>query len=135
MTDHAAKRRLRMLYRSIPPAQPCVAGCSDCCGPVPWAPAELERVKAQIPLTARWIDLFGQRVLQDPLTHKCPFASTEGCRVYDRRPFMCRLFASAADTRLRCPHGCNAKRPLSLFEATNLTNKYVAEQMSTTEKL
>lgn len=116
-----------MLYRDIPPASPCVAGCSDCCGPVPWAPAELERVQAQIPLTARWIDLFGERVLEEPATGKCPFASTEGCGVYDRRPFMCRLFASAADTRLQCPHGCSAKRPLSRLATAKLSDAYRAE--------
>lgn len=134
MTGHAAQRRLRMLYRDIPPAKPCVAGCNDCCGPVVWAPAELEQVQAQIPLTARWIELFGERALEEPATGKCPFASTEGCRVYDRRPFVCRLFASAADTRLQCPHGRNAKRPLSRLATAKLTDKY-REEWPHTEKL
>jgi hypothetical protein len=41
-----------MIYRNIPAASPCAAGCSDCCGPVPWSPAELARVT--VPVSAEW---------------------------------------------------------------------------------
>lgn len=126
MTDKAAKRDLRMLYRDIPPTSPCKPGCSDCCGPVPWSEAEIARVAADIPPIAEWIEIMGARGLLNPLTGKCPFASAEGCQVYDRRPFMCRLFAtSIEETRLRCPHGCAPKKPLSGRQAAALTDRYI----------
>jgi len=125
MSDSAARRRLRMIYRKIPASPPCIPGCTDCCGPVPWAPDELARVQADIPLTAEWIEIDGHTALMDPVTMKCPFASAErGCAVYERRPFMCRIFGAAADLRLKCPHGCNAKRPLSILAAVKLTDLY-----------
>ncbi len=129
MSDTASRRRMRMLYRKIPASPPCIPGCTDCCGPVPWAPEELARVQADIPLTAERIEINGVPALVDPATGKCPFASAErGCAVYERRPFMCRIFASAADLRLTCPHGCNANRPLSIIQAVRLTNDYRKEE-------
>ena len=120
MTD----RDLRMVYRDIPSAgMRCKSGCSDCCGPVPWSDAEIARVA--VPLHAEWIDLFGVRALQDPLTGKCPFVTPAGCAVYDRRPFMCRLFGSTpSEPRLACPHGCRPSRTLTAPQAAALTCRY-----------
>jgi Fe-S-cluster containining protein len=132
--DRAAKRRLRMIYREIPLSPPCIPGCIDCCGPVPWSAEELARVEADIPLFVEWFEINGAPALLNPVTGKCPFASTErGCAVYERRPFMCRIFASAADLRLTCPHGCNAKRPLSILAAVKLTDRYREEEAAEAE--
>ena len=118
-------RELRMIYRDIPATSPCKTGCSDCYGPVPWSDEELARVKADVPGTSQWIEIGGVKGLLNPLTGKCPFASAEGCKVYDRRPFMCRLFATAIeDTRLRCPHGVRPERPLSAVKARAITDRY-----------
>ncbi len=118
-------RELRLVYRDIPATSPCKAGCSDCCGPVPWNDEELARVKDDVPPIAQWLDLGPVRGLFNPLTGKCPFASADGCKVYDRRPFMCRLFAtSLEDTRLSCPHGTRPERPLSAVKARTITDRY-----------
>ena len=124
MTDRAH----RMLYREIPQTSPCKAGCGNCCGPVPWSDAEFDLVRAQVPISAEWIVLpNGTRALMDPTTGMCPFlAANGGCGVYDRRPFMCRIFAASAETVLTCPHGTAAKRPLSERRTCDLTEKYAA---------
>ena len=128
MTTSASKlpRELRMIYREIPATSSCKSGCSDCCGPVPWSPAEVSRIITDIPLGSEWIEVAGVRALMNPATGKCSFASTDGCKVYDRRPFMCRLFATSIEsTRLRCPHGVRPAHPLSAHKAAALTNKYI----------
>jgi Fe-S-cluster containining protein len=128
MSDPAARRRLRMLYRKIPSSGPCLAGCIDCCGPVAWSFEEFERVRHDLPLHAEWVTIRGASALLDPTTMRCPFASVEhGCKVYERRPFICRMYASVEDTRMRCPHGCNAKRPLEIANAVRLTRSYQRE--------
>ena len=122
-------RHLRMAYRDIP-TMTCRAGCSDCCGPVPWNDAELARVAADVPIHAKEINLRGGiRVLQDQITGGCPFVRRDGaansCAVYERRPFMCRLFGTApADAGLRCPHGCAPARALTPAAAAALTHKH-----------
>lgn len=120
-------RPLRMLYREIPATSPCRAGCSDCCGPVPWSAEEFARVEADLPLGSRRIHLFGSDTVENAATGKCAFASPVGCLVYDRRPFMCRLFGAARGAPgLECPHGVRAARPLSAAHADALTDRYRA---------
>jgi Fe-S-cluster containining protein len=122
-----SKRALRMLYREIPATSACRAACMDCCGPVPWSDAEFARVKSDVPATAAWIEVQGVRAMIDALSQRCPFASPTGCKVYDRRPFMCRLFGAANDPQLTCPHGCKAVNPLSARAARALTERYKRE--------
>lgn len=125
MNEQDGRRRLRMIYREIPIASGCRPGCSECCGPVPWSPVELERIKDKIPPLSQWVVMLGEKVLQNPLTGACPFVSADGCTVYSDRPFMCRIYASSSDNRLTCPHGCRAKRPLSITQAAKLTVRYI----------
>lgn len=118
-------RALRMLYRQIPATSPCRAGCMDCCGPVPWSAEEFARVAADLPMGSQRVDLFGVDGLENPVTGRCPFASPQGCRVYDRRPFMCRLFGSTKGAPLlACPHGVKAHAPLTVTRADVLTHEY-----------
>jgi hypothetical protein len=123
----ATNRTLRMIYREIPPASPCKPGCFDCCGPVPWMPAERARIEADIPLDAEWISVMGVPALRSTKTGICPFASADGCKVYERRPYMCRVFASSSVPCLQCPHGCAAKRPLGTMATDALTDRYRRE--------
>ena len=118
MTDRAH----RMIYREIPVTPGCKIGCNDCCGPVPWSANELSQVT--MPITAVKIAVGSKTVWMDPATEMCPMLGPKGCTVYDRRPFMCRLFAAADVSRLKCPHGCNALKPLSARKASALTTAY-----------
>ena len=118
-------RALRMLYRGIPPTSACVAGCIGCCGAVPWSAEEFARVQPDLPLGSRMTTLFGRVTVENPATGKCAFASPAGCRVYDRRPFMCRLFGAVAEEpMLACPYGVRAARPLSPRQAAALRDRY-----------
>lgn len=105
----------------------CRRGCSDCCGPVPWSPAEWARVERDLPAAAQVRDIGdGWRVAFNPLTRKCPFAGAAGCAVYDRRPFLCRLFGTARDPLLACPRDCGPERPLTAAAAARLAERYDA---------
>lgn len=124
-------RALRMIYREIPATSACRAGCTDCCGPVPWSAEEFARVEADLPPGARPTEVFGIPSVENPATGRCAFASPLGCMVYDRRPFMCRLFGAANQAALTCPHGVRAKRPLSAAQASALTARYLQQPRQT----
>lgn len=60
-------------------------------------------------------------------TVTCAFVGDDGCcSVYDRRPFVCRLFGTSDDHRLRCPHGCGPKRKLTKAQSDARTEEYMA---------
>ena len=116
------ERTLRLLYRDIPTFS-CRPGCTDCCGPVPWSPEELARI--DVPIGAEWVEIKGVRALTVVDALRCPFAQGGRCVVYDRRPFMCRLFGSVAgEPRLTCPHGCHPGKPLTATRAASLADQY-----------
>jgi hypothetical protein len=114
---------LAELYALIP-AVDCIPGCTDCCCVIP-LPLREER------------EAFGPFVLgnhngvQFSEAHHCPNAD-EGCKIHDKRPFMCRLFGTVDNqhprahkaTQLLCPHGRTAKRPISPERAKQLTLWY-----------
>jgi Fe-S-cluster containining protein len=117
-------RDLRKLYRECPPMR-CNAGCFDCCGPVPWHPDELARVKDRVPAEGvRMRHVGGGWHLMAGSDGMCPFASSAGCAVYDDRPLMCRLFGTARDKQIACPHGCRPARPISDAKAAEIRDRY-----------
>ena len=104
----------RTLYNRIP-HMTCKAGCSDCCGPVPVDQWE-----------ARRLGISGPTTPVKPGTLTCAFVCDDGgCTVYSKRPYICRLFGSADDPRLSCPHGCTARKPLTVVQADELTKRYM----------
>lgn len=124
-TSTRLPRQQRMLYREIPDMT-CRPGCSDCCGPVPWSPAEIARVADVIPPGAAYETVRGISILVDTMNPlRCPFVGPQGgCTVYERRPFTCRLFGTApAEPRLRCPHGCRPRRVLTTLQAADLRRR------------
>lgn len=100
-------------FRDRIPVMKCKPGCHDCCGPVPWSVEEWKRVV----LKKR-----GETVV-------CPYAGQDGCRVYEDRPVVCRLFGTVADPRFRCPHGCgpDGKKMLSAEDGRQLLDEYFRE--------
>lgn len=107
----SAASKLDDLYRQIPSFD-CKPGCSDCCGPVPLAKVEWQRVK-----------LAKRNVGIDCLT--CDYLVDGKCSVYADRPFLCRLFGATADAKLACHHGCGPAKPLTIKQANTLTAKYM----------
>jgi len=104
------KISLQDLYWGIPDVK-CVPGCHACCGPVPFAVAELEACGLER------VDYKGS---------KCTLLGPEGCTVYSTRPFMCRIFGASQDRALRCPHADPSKRSdlLSVRDTQILVRKY-----------
>ncbi len=100
----SAIQEIRKLYERIPSFQ-CVPGCTDCCGPVPWAKSEWAQVKDK--RKAKSINC-------------CPYASSAGCDCYEYRPLICRLFGAADHPLLTCPHGCGPKEKLTDSEAREM---------------
>lgn len=105
------------LYNQIPSFS-CKPGCTDCCGPVPFAKKELDA----IPKNKR----SGFRpAVEIADSASCKFVCNGGCGIYEQRPFICRLFGATDDPRLRCPHGAGPAQPLTSKKADELTRSYM----------
>jgi hypothetical protein len=98
---------IQALYRQIP-GFTCNPGCTDCCGPVPWAKSEWDNIGDKRKATS--ID--------------CPYSLNGVCDCYDARPFICRIFGASSDTMLACPHGCKPDLPLTKAASDELSAKY-----------
>ena len=125
-------RALRMLYRDVPAVEGCKPACGKCCGPVPWAPAEIARVAERIPQgTERFPAPGGPDgflLLADPRTGLCAFLSAErACTVYDARPLLCRMFGAVDAPNMRCPFGAKARTPLRAADGYALVGRYREE--------
>lgn len=99
--------KIKKLYNDIPTFE-CRAGCSDCCGFVPWSKAEWEIIKEK----------------RRASSLKCPYATGNGCDIYENRPLICRLFGTVNVGYLKCPHGCKPDKPLTERQARRIAKKY-----------
>jgi Fe-S-cluster containining protein len=54
-----------------------------------------------------WMQLYTKTPIKE---NKCVFLTDNefGCRVYEFRPIICRLFATIMDERAACKHGCHS---------------------------
>ena len=100
--------KLDKLYAKIPIFK-CKEGCTDCCGPVPRCKEENDRILFKM----QQVGMF------------CPYAVKGRCVIYEKRPFMCRIFGAVASGPLKCPYGCGPENPLTEEEAKGLTEEYV----------
>lgn len=100
-------KKLIGIYSQIPTFT-CKVGCTGCCGPVPWAKEE-------------WDKITDKRVATD--IH-CPYSGKGYCEVYADRPFVCRIFGATLDPRLKCPYGCAPKKPLTIKQTNKLSAVY-----------
>lgn len=104
-------KTIEQLYKKIPGFR-CKEGCTDCCGPVPFSKSEWDKVT----------DKRKPSILH-PLT--CPYSFHGKCDIYEQRPFMCRIFGTSIDPKLRCPHGCGPEKLFTKKQATRLTVRYI----------
>ena len=91
----------------------CEPGCSDCCGPAPVSPWEAER-----------LGIAGAVATPvHPGTTRCAFHVDGGCSVYERRPYICRLYGTTLAAP--CPRGRGPRNgPMSMAEAIRLTKEF-----------
>lgn len=116
---------LAELYALVP-AVDCIPGCTDCCGVIPLPVASEREAFGAVAVDSYNGTLFST-------AEHCPNAD-EGCRIHDKRPFMCRIFGTvdgdhprideAKARTIACPHGRKPKRPLSPERARQLTIWY-----------
>lgn len=107
---------LNSLIEQIPTFK-CIPGCTDCCGPVPISKLEMEDVYAHYKIK--------RGKLRSEL--HCPYECKEGCAIYEHRPLICRLFGTANDDKLKCPHGFMPETVLSVAQASVITDIYKRE--------
>jgi len=108
MTD--AERHQR-IYDLVPEME-CKEGCTDCCGPVPLSNWERDRIGAK------------NNLIYHPVKLECPYIKDGQCSVYEKRPFLCRLFGTVDTMRLRCPHGRKPDKPLTEQQGMELIREY-----------
>lgn len=98
-------KTIKYLRKQIPSFE-CKPDCTDCCGPVPFSKWEWEQIKDK----------------RKTITLNCPYASENGCEIYEQRPILCRLFGTVP--KIKCPHGCGPKKMLSRKKETEIMRKY-----------
>jgi len=106
--------RLNKIYKQIPTFT-CAQGCNECCGPTPVNFIEAGRIGIEGPTTPVVAEELGN------LT--CKFSTPNGCSIYDKRPFMCRLFGTI--NSLQCPKNCKPEKMLSPKEENRLLKYYM----------
>lgn len=104
-TEGGSLLNIRKLYKKIPSFK-CKPGCHDCCGPVPWAKVEWDKIK--------------DKRVQDSIN--CPYIGKEGCDCYENRPMLCRLFGTVKG--MKCPHGCGPVKYLSQEDEYMILKKW-----------
>ena len=87
---------LRNLYAELPEMPSCPDGCCKCCGPVTFSKVEAEL--AGVP-GARMYSLG-----KGPYGDTCEFVDddTGKCKIYEHRPFICRLFNGSYERAFAC---------------------------------
>jgi Fe-S-cluster containining protein len=94
---------LQAIYDKIPEMQDCKGHCWLSCGPIEMSDRERQRIRE---LGVRITP--GEEARRKVDTFWCEALDSQGhCRVYERRPFICRLWGTTP--KLKCPHGCTPK--------------------------
>lgn len=91
------------------PEMTCLANCGQCCGPVPFTPAEVAAVEGAQPFwNFDWVPLGNSFIPKLALeTGNCPFLTTDKeCSIHEHRPLICQLFGVVETPKLTCPYGC-----------------------------
>ena len=103
--------RLDALYANLD-APACNEGCTKCCSQVPMLPVEADRLGLDYCATPS----------EDSV---CIFAIRGKCTVYNKRPFICRVFNAVSEGCMLCPEmSCHCK--LSNDEYEGLFAEYMA---------
>lgn len=114
-------RRLRKAVANIPFS--CDPGCTDCCNRHAWSWTEWLLVPAEIRRVAIAPDI------------RCPYATANGCSIYEYRSIICRLYAlggnigdmgPAKNISLACPRGHVSPDPLPRKQARDIFVRYMS---------
>jgi hypothetical protein len=119
MKDYTKK--INKLIKMIPTDFPCPPGCAMCCNKHRWTWTEWSKVE--------------NKIVALEMDSKCPYASNDGCRVYEQRPVICRLYGNCSeplgdwrgiqDISIGCPLGIKPISPLPRKEARRIFRRYM----------
>jgi hypothetical protein len=104
--------KLQELYDKIPEPPECLKGCTKCCAPTMLLPAEKKILGTAECITPH-----------DPVTLKCEFIKDGCCSVYDKRPFVCRIFNATPCPPFTCPE-MNRHGSLSQEQIAELMDEF-----------
>ncbi|MFT5717397.1 MAG: Fe-S-cluster containining protein [Oleiphilaceae bacterium] len=106
-------REIIAILREHIPSFECKPGCHDCCGPVTTSSEEIARLPVKT-------DAEHEAALNE---WNCVHLGPNGCKVYEERPLICRLFGTTPN--MPCPNSC---RPENMIDpkAERLVHKYIA---------
>lgn len=105
--------KINRIYREIPAVNNCKKNCNKCCGAVPISPEEAEN-----------LGISGATITPTADNGTCLYSTDKGCSVYEKRPFLCRIFGASENHRLKCHFGASAKKPLTKKQTERLSDKY-----------
>lgn len=88
-----SNREIIARLRERIPSFECVQGCHDCCGPVTTSSEEMSRLPVKT-------DAEHEAALNEL---NCVHLGPNGCKVYEERPLICRMFG--ATPHMPCPNG------------------------------
>lgn len=91
------------IYAKLPKIN-CQKKCQECCGQVMMTDFEFQRI---VNRTGR------NPPIPNSLLEPCHWLKDGGCKVYDIRPAICRLWGLVDFPIMKCPFGCVPERWLS----------------------
>ncbi len=103
------RQRLNRIYDKVPTFR-CGQGCSECCGPVNWHPAEDRNIRRYLAKHGRTyqvrrldsMDVLAYVQHGDASGIICPYVKDHRCTIYLVRPLICRL-QGVYPEKLPCP--------------------------------
>lgn len=105
---------LNQIYDKIPSFN-CIKNCMDCCGPIFMSGLERYLIDVKPKFNG---------------ATNCPWRGKGRCRIYDKRPIICRLFGTTNKTELLCSFGKGPSLLLSreigdrlIYKTFELSNK------------
>lgn len=151
MDRQEAYSKLEALYASLPKLE-CKKKCQACCGSLQMARIESQHIEEKTggmftedldvavnPSRFLFVARPYYNVLPVLREMTCTRAEPNGdcqflmpvigtCRVYARRPLICRLWGMVNHPLMRCPHGCVPERWLTYEESQTLLRKVLEIQ-------
>jgi uncharacterized protein len=134
--------QLQAIYAELP-TMDCQRKCQEYCGPLLIPRVEFFNIEnagmvlslgpiSAVQLGPGWEWMDKKKLVAtvpEPDGHCSLLYPTGKCRIYDRRPLVCRIWGMVGDdVRMQCPHGCRPSRWLTNKEARVLTRRVLEIQ-------
>lgn len=137
-----AEEQLQAIYAELPTVE-CKRLCQAYCGPLVMPRVECVQIEKTgaiftlAPISSVELDEHWDWMPKDKLVATIPregsldctmLYQNGKCRVYAKRPLICRIWGMHDSPLMRCPHGCIPDRWLSLKEISGLMKRILEIQ-------